>query len=76
MLPLFSRVVLTHDIVLKNGSLRAGDVGAIVEVYEGGKAYAVEFFSLNGDTLAVETVGAHQLRPVTDRDVLQARALA
>ncbi len=76
MLPLFSRVVLTSEVPSGALVLRQGDVGAIVEVYENGAFYAVEFFSVNGDTLAVETVRADQLRPITDRDMMQARALA
>jgi hypothetical protein len=51
----------------------AGDAGTVVHVYEGGKGYEVEFFALNGRTIAVATVMADDVRPVGDEDVTHAR---
>ena len=67
------RVALTD--ALPEYGLEPGDVGTVVHVYKGGKGYEVEFFSLTGDTIAVATVSASQVRPVADADVLHARTL-
>ena len=74
MLKEHSRVVLTDDV--PSEGLRAGDVGTIVHVYPSGKAYEVEFFSLSGQTLAVATVDAGQLRAVADSDFTHSRPKA
>ena len=42
----------------------AGDVGTVVHVYPDGAAYEVEFFTPDGDTVAVVTVEASGVRPV------------
>ena len=39
-------IVLTVD--LPSAGLMAGDVGVVVHIYEGGKAYEVEFIALDG----------------------------
>ena len=67
----FERVALTRD--LPEEGLVAGDAGTVVHVYEGGKGYEVEFFALNGRTIAVATVIADDVRPVGDEDVTHAR---
>ncbi len=66
------RIVLIRDF--PEGGLRAGDVGAIVHVHRQGEAFEVEFLALDGHTVAVATVMASQLRPVTARDITHARA--
>ena len=68
------RVVLTAPIV--HEGLEAGDVGTVVHVYDDGKAFEVEFTTLNGLTAAVTTVEASNVRPVTSREITHARALA
>jgi hypothetical protein len=67
----FERVALTRD--LPKEGLVAGDAGTVIHVYEGGKGYEVEFFALNGRTIAVATVMADDVRPVGDEDVTHAR---
>ena len=67
------RAILTAD--LPDDGLRAGDVGTVVHVYDGGKAYEVEFLLLDGATAAVATVRADQLRPVSHADITHARTL-
>jgi len=54
-------VVLAKD--LKEYQLERGDVGAVVHVYEGGKAYEVEFVTDEGKTIAVVTLSAQDLNP-------------
>ncbi|MCS4034732.1 hypothetical protein GGQ02_003142 [Salinibacter ruber] len=65
------RVVLTER--LPGQDLQAGDVGTAVHVYAEGAAYEVEFFRLDGHTIAVETVSASAVRPVASTDVTHAR---
>lgn len=71
MIEEFERVAPARD--LPEESLVAGDAGTVVHVYEGGKGYEVEFFSLSGRTLAVSTVMAEDVRPVGDEDITHAR---
>ena len=67
------RVVLTAD--LPEHHLQSGDVGTVVHVYSTGKAYEVEFFTLDGKTLEVVTVEDDQVRPVGSMDVMHARPI-
>ena len=66
-------VVLTANLPAEN--LEAGDVGTVVHIHKGGMAYEVEFVTLAGDTIAVATVDAAQVRPVGKRDVNHVREL-
>ena len=68
------QVVLTAGLPAEG--LESGDVGTIVHVHRGGEAYEVEFMTLVGNTLAVATVLASRLRPVSKRDVSHVRQLA
>ena len=54
-------VVLVKD--LEEYQLKRGDVGTVVLVHEGGKAYEVEFVTGEGKTIAVLTIPAGDLRP-------------
>jgi hypothetical protein len=69
---LYDRVVLTKD--LSGSVLKNGDVGTIVEVYDD-VAYEIEFFALDGTTLAVKTVAANLIKPVTGNMVMHIREL-
>ena len=53
-------VVLTADLPERH--LKKGDIGTVVMVHEGGKGYAVEFMTAAGDTYAVVTLLASQVR--------------
>jgi hypothetical protein len=66
-------VVLTRDV--PEYSLRSGDVGAVVHVYANGQAYEVEFVTGAGKTLAVETLGPNDIRPLAEGEILHIRAL-
>jgi hypothetical protein len=68
------RIVLTSDPG-ENG-LAAGDVGTVVYIHRGGEAYEVEFISLQGETVAVLTLTAAQVRPVAQREIPHARLIA
>jgi hypothetical protein len=66
-------VVLTEDL-LEHG-LKRGDLGTVVLVHEAG-GYEIEFVTLAGETLAVVSLFPHQVRPVGQREIAQARAVA
>ena len=67
-------VVLTEDVPAEG--LKAGDIGTVVHVHAEGAGYEVEFMTLAGQTLAVVTVLAPQVRAITRRDVAHVRELA
>jgi hypothetical protein len=51
-------------------------VGAVVHVYEGGKAYEVEFVTGEGETVAVTTLSKSDIRPMQRADILHVRSYA
>jgi hypothetical protein len=63
-------VVLTRD--LPEAGLRVGDVGAVVYVYAP-DAFEVEFVAPSGETVAVRTVSAEDVRIAGDDDMLAPR---
>lgn len=67
---LLSTVVLSKDI--PEHHLRAGDVGAIVEIYDN-YAVEVEFVAASGRTVAVLTLDNDAVRPISDDDMLAVR---
>lgn len=67
------RVVLTTDV--PTDRLKAGDVGTVVHIHRSGEAYEVEFMTLIGETVAVTTLLASQVRPVEPREITHARSL-
>jgi hypothetical protein len=67
-------VVLTRD--LPSSGLKAGDIGTVVMVFNGGEAYDVEFLALDGETIALETLTADAVRPVRRREISHAREVA
>ena len=73
MIDELARVVLTAAIPAEG--LEAGDVGTVVHVYPDGTAFEVEFVTLDGETAAVATVEASQVRAVGDRDITHAREM-
>jgi hypothetical protein len=48
---------------------------AFVLIHSAGAAYEVEFITLAGNTVAVATVDATKLRPVSERDLSHVREL-
>ena len=67
------RVVLTAPVARER--LEIGDVGTVVHVYTDGKAFEVEFTTLDGRTAAVATVEASGVRPVTSHEITHAREM-
>jgi len=67
-------VVLRRD--LPEAKLEAGDVGTVVLAHQDGAGYEVEFATLAGETLAVVTVPAADLRTVAPDEIAHARRVA
>lgn len=67
----YEQAVLTVDLSEKD--LKAGDVGTVVDIHDGGAGYSLEFFTLAEETVAVATVTADAVRPVDARDRVHAR---
>jgi len=74
MIEELSNIVLTCD--LPDHGLAAGDIGTVVLVHDEGKGYEVEFMTLDGDTVAVATLRAEQVRPVQHDEIAHARSIA
>ena len=68
------RVVLAKD--QRDLGLEAGDLGTVVLVHEGGRGFEVEFLTLDGETYAVTTLMADEVRPIDRHEIAQARAVA
>jgi len=67
-------VVLNDDV--PEYGLRAGDIGTVVLVHEGGEGYEVEFVTLDGQTVAVVTLEPSQIRSIGPGEIAHARAVA
>jgi hypothetical protein len=67
---LLETVVLNRD--LPAHGLRAGDLGAVVELY-GIDGVEVEFVRASGHTKALVTLGSADLRSVAESDILAVR---
>lgn len=66
-------VVLSVD--LPENGMTKGDLGTVVLVHAGGAGYEVEFTALDGETLAVVTLSAHQVRPARHQEIAHVRDL-
>jgi len=66
-----SSVVLTETLPV--AGLEAGDVGVVVHVHGNGQAFEVEFMTLDGNTLSIETLTATQIRAARNRDIPHVR---
>ena len=64
-------VVLATD--LPEYGLERGDIGTVVLTHLDGEGYEVEFMTLDGETLAVVSLLASQIRPIGRREVAHAR---
>ena len=68
------RVVLAKPMI--ELGLEVGDIGTVVMVHEGGRGFEVEFVTLDGETHAVTTVLADDVRPIHRNEIAHARVLA
>ena len=67
------RVVLLKDVPQQG--LKAGDVGTVVHIYRHGKAFEVEFMTLDGKTVAIVTLPTSHVCTISGRDITHAREL-
>lgn len=67
-------VILTCD--LPAHGLARGDIGTVVLAHKEGKGYEVEFTALDGETIAIVTLRADQVRPSKPREIAHVRDLA
>ena len=70
---LLDTIVLDRD--LPQHGLRAGDLGAVVEVYEP-DGLEVEFVTASGKTQALLTLNVNDVRPVQENDLVAVRSVA
>jgi len=73
MLAEHSLVVLDCDPL--HEELIRGDVGTVVYVYEDGRGYEVEFVDGAGQTVALVTVAAEDVRAIGAGEVLHAQRM-
>lgn len=75
MIDELSSVVLLTD--LPDRGLTAGDIGTIVMQHDTGheQGYTVEFLTLAGETVAVVTLPATQVRAILPNEIAHARQL-
>jgi hypothetical protein len=66
-------VVLTRDV--SELGLQKGDLGVIVLVHGQGEGYEVEFTTLTGETVAVVSLRASDVRPVGAQEIAHARVV-
>ncbi len=66
-------IVLATD--LPEHGLKQGDIGTVVLVHRGGEGYEVEFVTLHGETVAVVTLLASQVRPIGLKEIAHARTI-
>ncbi len=67
------QVVLESD--LPEYSLQRGDVGTVVLVH-GSEGFEVEFMTLNGETVAVVSLSAGQVRAIGRGEIAHARLVS
>jgi len=64
-------VVLVND--LPEHGLEKGDIGTVVLVHRNGEGYEVEFMTLHGETVAVVSLFASQIRPIGKKEIAHVR---
>ncbi|HYX72844.1 MAG TPA: DUF4926 domain-containing protein [Nitrososphaera sp.] len=66
-------ILLTTN--LPEYGLQAGDIGTVVLVHQEGAGYEVAFVALDGETLAVVSLFAAQVRPIAPREIACVRTI-
>lgn len=74
-------MIAEHSLVVldcdpPNDRLNRGDVGTVVHVYKGGRGYEVEFVDGGGQTVALVTVNAEDIRRIESGELLHIRRTA
>lgn len=63
------------DCDLPEHKLARGDIGTVVMVHNQGEGYEVEFMTLDGETIAVITLDAAQVRSIGHGQIANAREI-
>lgn len=74
MIQELEEIILTAE--LPEYGLTRGDIGTVVLVHNEGAGYEVEFTTLDGETIAIVTLMADQVRPTKQREIAHARNLS
>jgi len=74
-------MIAEHSLVVldcnpPHEKLNRGDVGTVVHIYKGSRGYEVEFVDGGGQTIALVTVGADDVRLIESGELLHARRTA
>ena len=74
-------MISQHDLVALDVDLpklgpRTNDLGVVISVHRDGAAYTVEFMNIGGNTIAVVTLSAEEVRRVLPNEMKQSRPLA
>ena len=69
-----TEVILECD--LPDHGLARGDVGTVVLAHQNGEGFEVEFTTLDGETVAVVTLSASQVRVARSGEIAHVRRLA
>jgi hypothetical protein len=67
-------VILTRN--MPERGLSAGDIGTVVLVHRKEAGYEVEFTALDGETIAVLTLKADEVRPAHSGEIAHVRSFA
>jgi len=70
------RLPASPDFLSIPENLARDDIGTVVLVHEGGKGCTVEFMTLAGQTIAVVTLLANQIRQIAKDEIAHARHVA
>lgn len=70
---LHKTVALTRD--LPEHRLKAGDIGAVIDQTAEGVWCQVEFVTVGGDTITIESLKTTDLRLVTNDEIFSARPI-
>ena len=73
MIQELDQVVLTENITEHH--LQAGDIGTVVLTHDNGAGYTLEFMTLDGETIAVVTLHANQIRAIASDEIAHVRRL-
>lgn len=73
MIKELDRVILNVDIT--ESKLRKGDIGTVVMVYNNGEGFEVEFITLDGQTITVESLSKNDIREIRKLEIANARVI-
>lgn len=73
MIKELDRIILNKDI--SGANLKKGDIGTVIMIYNDGEGYEVEFITLDGDNVSVETLNSSDVREIRKREIAHVRIL-